>query len=291
MKAKVAVAEKTDIGWTDHTINLWWGCEEVAPECDECYARLFATRVGKADAWQDKRFAVPGAFANLDKWQRHAAAAKTIRTVFSMSMGDLFEKDRPLYQWVKSGSDDRVETGYTIADRRREFFEGIASGRWPNLIFLSLTKRPGNIRKSVPSTWLSNWPTNLWTGTSVGSKKSLPQIERLLRSPGNHFVSFEPLLESVGDLDVEGIDWAIVGVESRGSHVGRLPEDSAAAWNDAAASLVARLQASAIPTYVKQVPINGKVSIKIDNVWDRRLKYQQFPSWGHNPLRRLSVAV
>jgi protein gp37 len=44
------MAEKTAIGWTDHTFNPWWGCERVSPGCQHCYAETFAKRLGK-DLW------------------------------------------------------------------------------------------------------------------------------------------------------------------------------------------------------------------------------------------------
>lgn len=270
------MAENSKIAWTDDTINLWWGCQEVSDECDSCYARVFATRVGKGRAWRDIRYEVPSAFKTLDKLQRKAAKAGEPRTVFIQSMSDIFELSQQLVTWHGRF------TGRGTADVRDIFFDGVTEGKWPDLVFLLLTKRPGLIRETVPESWLADWPPNVWTGTSVGTVRSRPQIERLGTVPGRHFVSFEPLLEPILPFIwawIEPIDWAIIGVESKGQNVGRLgPGETEESWSESAFRLVDRLSSAKIPVFVKQFPVGGKVSHDPAE-WDERLRLREFPQW------------
>lgn len=327
----------TGIAWCDATVNLWWGCQEVAPECDDCFARAFAKRVGKGRAWQDVRYEVPGAWKLLDKLQASAAKAGRPLTVFVQSMADIFERNQQLVTWQGRF------TGTGTHSLRWRFFSDVQDGRWPDLVFLLLTKRPGLIRSLVTPIWRDSWPRNVWTGTSVGTKQSLAQIDRLVSTPGPHFVSFEPLLEPLGivaatppDWDAfeeatigqdgwqepeefveecedecdwvnygrglvhsrehkewlrdredlarilslgRRIQWAIIGCESKGPRVGRLgPDGTEAGWADLAASLVGALAAARVATFVKQVPVGGRVSHDPAE-WDERLRRREFPEW------------
>lgn len=195
------MAEKTEIAWTDSTANLWWGCTEVHAGCDHCYAREFSrNRTGK-DVWKDQpRALTKGVWRDLAKWQREAPAFRAehgrTRRVFVGSMMDIFEKPMPAVTW--SGE----PAGTTEAARQRFFNEVVPA--CPDLTFLLLTKRPGNVAKYVPASWLEpgGWPPYVWVGTSVvdqGTAETL--IPQLLRLPGPLFLSMEPLLGPV-DLTV-----------------------------------------------------------------------------------------
>jgi protein gp37 len=111
--------------------------------------------------------------------------------VFVNSMSDLFHREVPLsfIQWV---------------------FETIETA--PQHTFQVLTKRAGRLA-SVASQL--NWPSNLWMGVSVETQDYLWRVERLQTVPATvRFVSFEPLLNSIESVPLEGIHWVIVGGES-----------------------------------------------------------------------------
>lgn len=176
------------IEWCLHTANLWWGCKEVHAGCDHCYARVFARAKGKAAAWNGVRFATKGIWSDFLKWQRAAAAAGEMHRVFCGSMMDIFEKPLPASDWQGN------PLGITTGDIRDRFFREVVPA-CPNLLFLLLTKRPGNAPKYVPAEWLEDWPANVMTGTSVVDQATADTlIPQLLRSPGSRFLSCEPLL-------------------------------------------------------------------------------------------------
>ena len=203
------MAEITGISWTDSTFNPWIGCTKVGPGCDHCYAeadfdlRKHRVRWGSgnprsrtsATNWQNPR-----------KWERaHAAFFAEhgrARRVFCASLADVFDNEAP-------------------AEWRADLLRLI--GETPHLHWLLLTKRIGNVRGMVPD----GLPANVWLGaTMVNRAEFLRDMPKLLATPASiRFVSAEPLLEDVGDLDLRGLDWLIVGGES-GSHA----RPMSAAW-------------------------------------------------------------
>jgi protein gp37 len=116
---------------------------------------------------------------------------KSPRRIFVNSMSDLFHEDVPL-EYVK-----RV-------------FDVMASAHWHQ--FQVLTKRADRLRE-LSSQLL--WPPNVWQGVSVESERYLGRIDDLRRTGAVvKFLSLEPLLEALPNLDLRGIDWVIVGGES-----------------------------------------------------------------------------
>lgn len=208
------MSENSNIEWTDNTANLWWGCTEVLnnPCCDNCYAKTWDARFD-GDHWGNDRprRAIKSIWSNLAKWQRQADKGGKRTRVFTMSMGDIFEKSMPLETPIVVSGKEYTSTG----ELRDLFFRFIESGLHPSLDFQLLTKRPQNITRMIPPSWLINPPPNVWYGTSVGDKSNLPQIDALRKVPAAvRFLSIEPLLEDLGELDLTGIHWVIVGGES-----------------------------------------------------------------------------
>lgn len=218
------MAENTKIEWATHTANLWWGCTEVHDGCDNCYARTFARRVGKADGWDGLRYATRGIWNELPRWDAAAEQAGRVDSVFCGSMMDIFEKSMPLVDW-KGNPMPGADTGQ-LRDR---YLREVVSAT-PNLLHLLLTKRPSNILKMVPPSWLEHWPPHVMTGTSpVDQPTADTLLPQLMRVPGRHFLSMEPLLGPVAirpwltpigvlSPDPHGrdqaIDWVICGGES-----------------------------------------------------------------------------
>ena len=203
----------TEISWCDHTLNLWWGCVKVSPGCKFCYADTLDNRYNHDDRhWgpSSSRKLVRSWKKNLNDMRKSAIANNRRETVFVMSMGDIFEDDQPL-------SNNHDTNWKTINDVREEFFGMVDD--YSELIFLLLTKRPGNMMEMVPSMWLIDaWPDNVWIGASIVNqaevKEKMEHIsEFLMEIPV--FVSAEPLLDPIefGET-LSYVSWVIVGGES-----------------------------------------------------------------------------
>jgi protein gp37 len=194
------MAEETGIAWTDSTFNPWWGCVKVGPECLHCYAETLDASTG-GDHWGVHT--VPRSMSNGNwrkprVWNRDFEAFYKLhqrkRRVFCGSMCDWADKNAP------EGQRDRL---WTLIKET------------PNLTWQLLTKRAPNIEKYLPADW-GNGYDNVWLGVSVGNRKhGLPRIEHLRKIPAKvRFLSIEPLLEDLGELNLDGIGWVIVGGES-----------------------------------------------------------------------------
>lgn len=186
------------ISWTDATFNPWWGCVEVAKECDNCYARTFDRRVGGAHWGKDapRRFFGDKHWNEPLRWDRdaHATYGRNAR-VFCASMADVFE--------------DRND----LDEARARLWKLIEAT--PNLDWLLLTKRPQNYLRMVPEAWRDGFPSNVWAGTTCGHSESLWRVDALRKVPAAiRWVSVEPMLEDVSSMSLAGIAWAIYGGES-----------------------------------------------------------------------------
>lgn len=193
------MGEKTNIAWTDHTFNPWWGCVKVSPACDHCYAESWAKRTGLSNLWgvdSARRFFSAKHWTEPIKWNRNAHKMEHRPRVFCASMADVFD-NHP-----------------AVASARADLWDLIEDT--PNLDWLLLTKRVGNVQKMVPRHW-SVLPRNVWLGISVVNQVEADRdIPKLLEVAAHvRFLSCEPLL---GPIDLEqliyGIKWIIVGGES-----------------------------------------------------------------------------
>jgi protein gp37 len=235
------MAYNSNIEWTHHTANLWWGCTEVHQGCDNCYARVWANRYGVKWGNDANRKAIKGTWGNLLGMQAKAAAKNEIHRVFVGSMMDIFENDK------KAVDGDGVFVAYT-SELRRKFFEQVIPA-CPNLLFLLLTKRPSNINKYIPDWWEKEQPYNVMYGASVVDEKSALDVKRHLdKVEGRKFLSIEPQLEfidfSINGL-LDGIDWLIQGGESG---AGKRPFDLE--WARHAKRVCIR---SGVPYFFKQI--------------------------------------
>ena len=184
---------KSEIEWTDATWNPVRGCTKISPGCKHCYAETFAERFrGVPGHPYEQGFdlrLVPEKLAEPLKW----ASPKTI---FVNSMSDLFHDDVP---------DSYIEQVVHVMNL----------ANWHT--FQVLTKRPERMA-GLLATQLSDAAKlpHVWWGTSVENKKhGVPRIAHLQRAPATlRFLSIEPLLEDLGEIDLNGIGWVIVGGES-----------------------------------------------------------------------------
>ena len=203
------MAENSKIEWTDHTVNLWWGCTKVHAGCDNCYAETLSHRWNN-DLWGEgkPRKRIKSAFKDLGKYQKQAKKLGVNYRVFVGSMMDIFEKSKPL--------SNPSALFATTGAMRDYLFDMIKGGNYENLTFLFLTKRPSNIHKMMPIEWLSDQPDNVWFGTSPVDQ---PTFERLVpqltkHTYKNRFLSVEPQLSEIKNIDLSEIDWVIQGGES-----------------------------------------------------------------------------
>lgn len=173
----------TSIEWCDMTFNPWEGCTKVGPGCDHCYAEARNSRFGGGISpnWgtgMPRRRTTATNWENPLKWDRKAKRFGVRYRVFCASLADVFDNEiDPL--WRTDLWDLIYET--------------------PNLDWLLLTKRIGNVPEMMPGTWKYNPPKNIWLGaTIVNQDEADRDIHRLLRIPAAvHFLSMEPLLEPV----------------------------------------------------------------------------------------------
>jgi protein gp37 len=204
------MGEVTKIEWTDHTFNPWIGCTKVSPACDGCYAENLMANRWKRVQWgagEDRKRTSPANWREPLAWNR-AAAAKTGATyVFCASLADVFDNEvDPLW--------------------RRDLFELIEAT--PNLTWLLLTKRIGNVLKMTDVTnGCRDLPPNTAVGATMANQEEYDRDRmklweiKQLRDPVFTFGSFEPLLGHI-ILDKHAPDWCIVGGEtSQGSHKAR----------------------------------------------------------------------
>lgn len=198
----------TKIAWTGtpmddgsmlpgYTFNPWWGCSKVGPGCDHCYAEVFDAKQG-GDHWgvdKTPRVMSGDNWRNPNKWLREAKESGIRRNVFCGSMCDWTDKNAPDGQREK------------LWDKIRETADGL---NW-----LLLTKRAPNIHKYLPPDWGEGYE-NVWMGVTVENRShGLPRIDALRKIPAKvRFLSIEPLLEDLGEIDLTGIHWVIVGGES-----------------------------------------------------------------------------
>ena len=183
---------KSAIEWTDATWNPVTGCTKVTRGCDNCYAERIAERFRDIPGHPFERgFDLtlrPERLSQPFSWRRP-------RRVFVNSMSDLFHKKIPK-EFI-----DRVFDTMEAADRH---------------IFQVLTKRSSLMKNYLQHRYGSNVaPRHIWCGVSVEDHMATARIRHLQKVPIEiRFLSIEPLLGPVGDIDLEGISWVIVGGES-----------------------------------------------------------------------------
>lgn len=191
------MSEETLIAWTDHTFNPWMGCTKVSAGCANCYAeRLVTGRMG-IPVWGDKarRQRTNTPWQNVLQWNKSAESDRVQRRVFCGSLCD----------WAEDHPD---------AEAVRPDLWSIIR-KCTSLDFQLLTKRPERIAQLLPSDWGENgWP-NVWLGTSIEDMRVADRADHLRRIPASvRFISYEPALGSLNELDLTGIDWVIYGGES-----------------------------------------------------------------------------
>lgn len=182
------MAQRSSIEWTESTWNPVTGCTKVSPGCRNCYAERMARRL---QAMGNPNYAKgfeptihPHTLSIPLTWRRP-------QMVFVNSMSDLFHPAVP---------DDFV----------RKVFEVMNEASWHT--FQVLTKRADRLAELGPDL---PWALNIWAGVSVETAAFNWRIDRLRQVPAAvRFLSIEPLLGPIDELNLEGISWVVVGGES-----------------------------------------------------------------------------
>lgn len=182
------MATKSTIEWTEMTWNPVTGCTKVSEGCRHCYAERMALRLR---AMGNPRY-VNGFDVTLhDDLVDLPRKLRQPRLIFVNSMSDLFHDDVP-EEFI-----GRV-------------FETMSA--CPQHTFQVLTKRSRRLRDLSDKL---SWPKNVWVGVSVEDERVLGRIDDLRRVPAFvRFLSCEPLLGPLDELELPGIAWVIVGGES-----------------------------------------------------------------------------
>jgi protein gp37 len=186
------VAETTQIEWTDSAWNPVTGCTKITRGCDFCYAERFAERFRGVKGHPfgsgfDLRLR-PDRLSQPRRWRQP-------RRIFVNSMSDLFHKDVPK-QFI-----DQV-------------FDTMEAADWHE--YQVLTKRSSLMVRYLKDRYRDRLaPKHIWLGVSVEDAQNAVRVKHLQAAPAAvKFISFEPLLGAIGQIDLTGIHWAIVGGES-----------------------------------------------------------------------------
>jgi len=186
----------TLISWTDETWNPTTGCSRVSDGCRFCYAEALSLRFG----WSQKPWTHNNAPENVvlhPERLRKPYSWKTPKRVFVNSMADLFHERVP---------DAFIAQVFAVMNDL------------PQHVFQVLTKRPERA-----AAWPGPWTPNIWMGTSVEDHRVIHRIDDLRGCQATtHFLSCEPLLGDLGEVDLTDIDWVIAGGES-GRHLSSHP--------------------------------------------------------------------
>lgn len=193
------MANNSSIEWTEATWNPVVGCTVISPGCTNCYAMRMAHRLEAMG--QTKYMGTTRVSGGRPKWNgtihldnnslQLPSTWKSGRMIFVNSMSDMFHEDVPL-EFI------------------RRVFKAMANT--PRHTYQILTKRAENLEK------ISNylvWPKNVWMGVSVEHVDYAFRIDHLRQTDAAvKFLSLEPLLGPLENINLSNIDWVIAGGES-----------------------------------------------------------------------------
>lgn len=182
------MALNSSIEWTECTWNPVTGCTKISPGCKNCYAERMAYRLHKMRQYNYRNgFQLtihPHILNRPLRWKKP-------QMIFVNSMSDLFHKNVP-FEFI------------------HKVFNIMSQANWH--IFQVLTKRSNRLAEMDGNL---KWPNNVWMGVSVENAEYKFRVEHLKKTNAKiKFLSLEPLLGSLLNLDLDGIDWVIVGGES-----------------------------------------------------------------------------
>jgi len=275
------MGQNSEIAWTDHTFNPWWGCTKVSAGCEHCYAEGVANRFapGLWGANGRRRFFGEKHWREVMRWNARAEKTGVPERVFCGSMCDVCERLPLDHQCRAEMAIVRAQLRSTIRHT-------------PHLRWLLLTKRPEGLLQYFDEQWWRECP-NTWAGVTAENQATADErIPLLLQVPAaKRFVSCEPLLSALdlskylgatlttrggeriqhpdhripttgGTWDF-GLDWVIAGCES-----GPGARHAMGTWFR---MLRNQCEAAGVPHFLKQMMVDGQLvrMPKLDGkAWD-----------------------
>jgi len=190
------MAQDSSIEWTNQTWNPVTGCTKISAGCDHCYAERFSERFRGVP---DHPFQEGFDLTLRPKRLEQPLKIRNSKMIFVNSMSDLFHKHVP-FSYV-----DQV-------------FDTMEKADWHT--FQVLTKRSSRMRDYVNRRYAgTKAPPHIWLGTSVEDGSKVSRIRHIQGMVARiKFLSVEPLIGPIGRVDLDGIDWVIVGGESGPGH-------------------------------------------------------------------------
>lgn len=183
------MAAKSQIEWTEQTWNPTTGCTKISPGCKHCYAEIMA---GRLQAMKANGYENGFQLSILPERLTQPVRRKKPTLYFVNSMSDLFHEGIP---------DQFLDQVFSVIQQT------------PQHTYQILTKRAERLPEYFKN---RPCPDNVWLGVSVEDQQyGVPRIDYLRRiNAKTRFLSVEPLLEDLGEIDLTGIHWVIVGGES-----------------------------------------------------------------------------
>ena len=182
------MASDSSIEWTNSTWNPVTGCTKISPGCKHCYAERMAHRLKEMGVAKYSQGFLPT--IHVDSL-RLPLSWKKPQIIFVNSMSDLF---------LQEISDDFIQDTFRVMNE----------AHWHT--FQILTKRSERLADLSHEL---KWTENIWMGVSVENREYLSRVDDLRKTEAHiKFLSIEPLLGPIPDLDLSDIDWVIVGGES-----------------------------------------------------------------------------
>ncbi len=177
------------VEWTEKSWNPVTGCDKISSGCANCYAKELAE--GCMKRWKNPRYLNGFNLTLHEDLLEVPMKWKKSKQVFPCSMSDIFHEGIP-------------------SDFIRRMFDTM--NRCPQHTFIVLTKRAERMLELSPTI---GWSDNIWLGVTVEEARYADRIGQLKQTPAsNKFVCAEPLLGDLGELDLQGINWVVVGGES-----------------------------------------------------------------------------
>lgn len=182
------MAARSGIEWTESTWNPITGCNKISPGCKHCYAERMAMRLR---AIGHPNYVNGFELTLHEHLLERPLEWKKPQVIFVNSMSDLFHEEVPF-------------------DFIQKIFDVMQQAHWHH--FQVLTKRSKRLYELDSQI---EWPENVWMGVSVENEKHTIRIDQLRETRARiKFLSLEPLLGPLKNLNLQGIDWVIVGGES-----------------------------------------------------------------------------
>jgi protein gp37 len=183
------MADKSLIEWTNSTWNVFTGCDKVSPGCKNCYAERYAMRLKRMGV---KKYSSGFKLRFHPEVMDYPLTLKQPRMIFVNSMSDLFHRD----------------INFKMINK---IFDVMEKANWHQ--YQILTKRSERLIAFAEQ--YGKFPRNVWIGVSVETALFKKRIDDLRRVEADtHFLSLEPLLGPLGNIDLGHIEWVIVGGES-----------------------------------------------------------------------------